>query len=93
MKNKKVNGNTNILTEDQEYMRLQVVDLELKARYWEAQWKIRYYTLESEKLQSDYNDFMEKERAKQEEALRAAQEELSKMLQQEVEKTEELNPA
>ena len=76
---KTVNGNPNILNQDQEIMRLQVVDLELKARYWEAQWKIRYFTLEAEKLQPDYNDFLEREKVKQEEALRRFQEQIDAM--------------
>jgi hypothetical protein len=62
-------------------MRLQVVDLELKARYWEAQWKIRFYTLEAESLQENYNAFLERERAKQEEALKRFQEQIDKMNQ------------
>jgi len=76
---KTANGNPNILTEDQEHMRLQVVDLELKARYWEAQWKIRFYTLEAEKMQPEYNEWLEKEKAKQEEAFKRFQEELENM--------------
>ena len=40
-------------------MRLQVIDLELKARYWKSQYDIRYYTLEAEKLQPDYAIFLE----------------------------------
>lgn len=50
--------NNNILTPEQEQMRLQVVDLELKARYWKAQYDIRHYTLESEKLQESYDTFL-----------------------------------
>lgn len=79
MANKRVNGNTNVLTEDQEQMRLQVVDLELKARYWEAQWKIRYFTLESEKLQSEYDEFVVRQKQQQEEALKRFQEQIEKM--------------
>lgn len=75
----RVNGNKNVLNEDQEYMRLQVIDLELKARYWEAQWKIRFYTLEAETLQSPYNEFLEKEKAKQEVAMRKFQEQIDAM--------------
>ena len=76
---KVVKGNRNILTEDQEQMRLQVVDLELKARYWEAQWKIRFYTLEAEGLQKSYDEFLEVEKAKREEALVRFQEQIDKM--------------
>ena len=76
---KTVNGNPNILNQEQEVMRLQVVDLELKARYWEAQWKIRYFTLEAEKLQPEYNDFLDREKVKQEEALKRFQEQIDAM--------------
>lgn len=57
---KKTDKKDNILTPEQEAMRLQVVDLELKARYWKAQYDIRHYTLESEKLQPDYDAFIQK---------------------------------
>jgi predicted ribosome quality control (RQC) complex YloA/Tae2 family protein len=77
--NKTANGNMNILTQDQEQMRMQVVDLELKARYWEAQWKIRFYTLESEKMQPEYNEFLEREKEKQEAALKRFQEQIDAM--------------
>jgi hypothetical protein len=43
-KNQQKNGVTK-LTEEQERMRMDVVDLELKARYWKAQYEIRDYTL------------------------------------------------
>ena len=62
----------NILTPDQEAMRLQVVDLELKARYWKAQHGIRFYTLESEKLQDNYNAFLEASSAALQKAIEEA---------------------
>ena len=37
-----------------EETRQTVIELELKARYWEAMWKIRFYTLESDKLNDEY---------------------------------------
>lgn len=43
---------------EQEQMRLQVVDLELKARYWKAQFEIRHFTMEAEKLQEEYNKYL-----------------------------------
>lgn len=75
----KTNGNTNILTKEQEEQRKQIVDLELKARYWEAQWKIRFYTLESEKLQGDYDAYIEAQRKQQEEAFARFKEEVEKI--------------
>lgn len=57
-------------------------DLREKAEYWELQWKIRFYTLEAEKLQPDYNVFLENEMKKQEEAIKRFQEEIEKMNQQ-----------
>lgn len=75
----KTNGNTNILTKEQEEQRKQIVDLELKARYWEAQWKVRFYTLESEKLQEEYDNFLEAQRKQQEEAFARLKEEIEKM--------------
>jgi len=46
------------LPDAQEQMRLQVVELELRARYWKAQWEVRYYTLEAEKVQPEYDKWM-----------------------------------
>jgi len=83
----KINGNTNILSKEQEQQRLQIVDLELKARYWEAQWKIRFYTLESEKLQKDYDDYVTKQQKIQQEAMERFQaqiEEMNRKAQEEV---------
>lgn len=76
---KKTNGVVNILTPEQEQQRAQIVDLELKARYWEAQWKIRFYTLESEKLQEEYDDFLEKQKQLQEKAMEEFQKAIEKM--------------
>lgn len=60
---------TNILTPEQEAMRLQVVDLELKARYWKAQWEIRHYTLNAEALQPEYDTYVTKQKENAEKAL------------------------
>jgi flagellar biosynthesis/type III secretory pathway protein FliH len=86
---KTANGNPNILNEDQEVMRAQVVDLELKARYWEAQWKIRYFTLEAEKIQPEYEEFLDAQRQKQEEALKRFQEQIAKMNEEAKQKSEQ----
>ena len=74
--NKKTNG-VNSLTPDQENMRMQVVDLELKARYWKAQFEIRHFTLEAEKIQPDYDLYLEDQKAKQEEMMKKFQEQLA----------------
>lgn len=63
---KKING-VSELTPEQEDMRMQVVDLELKARYWKAQFEIRNYTLENERIQPEYNAFLEAQQKKNEE--------------------------
>lgn len=75
----KVNGNPNILSKEQEQQRLQIVDLELKARYWEAQWKIRFYTLEAEKLQPDYDAYIADQQVKQQEMIKRFQEQIEEM--------------
>src|SRR6478736_4823701 len=74
-----INGNKNILNKDQEQQRLQIVDLELKARYWEAQWKIRFYTLESEKLQTEYDSYIAEQQVKQQEMIKRFQEQIEEM--------------
>lgn len=66
----------------------QVEDLELKARYWKAQLEIRQFTLEAEKLQPDYDLYMEEQRKKNEE-LRAKYEEAMKELQEKAETKDE----
>lgn len=64
--------NKNILTPEQEAMRLQVVDLELKARYWKAQHDIRHFTLASEALQPQYDEFLKTSRESLMKAIEAA---------------------
>jgi hypothetical protein len=51
--------------------REEVLDLEMKARWWKAQWEIRYFTLQAEKIQPEYQEYLDKaeqerERLKQE---------------------------
>lgn len=74
----KTNG-VNQLTPDQETMRMQVVDLELKARYWKAQYEIRHYTLQAERVQPDYDAYLEDQKAKQEEMMKQFQEQLASL--------------
>jgi hypothetical protein len=62
-----------------ENMRMQVRDLELKARYWEAQWKIKYYSLEDDKISADYNEYVKKEMEAREKMMKDFQEQIDKM--------------
>ena len=45
----------------------QLQESEEMARYWKAQYEIRYYTLEAEKLQPAYNEYLEAENKKRQE--------------------------
>lgn len=47
-------------------MKADLQELELKARYWKAEFEVRYYTLEAEKIQPAYNEYLEAEMAKRE---------------------------
>lgn len=86
--NKKVPGAQSILTDQQEEQRKEIVDLELKARYWKAQFEIRYYTLEAEKVQPEYEKYLEAQRKLQQEQMEKFQEEIAKMTEK---REEELN--
>lgn len=55
--------------EDMEQMRLQVVELELKARYWKAQYEIRHYSLQYDKIQPEYEVYLQKEVEARKEAM------------------------
>jgi len=74
--NKKTNG-VNTLSQDQENMRMQVVDLELKARYWKAQYEIRQFTLEAEKIQPEYDIYLADQKAKSDEMMKKFEEQLA----------------
>lgn len=67
----------NELPSQMEAMRIQVIDLELKARYWKAQHDIKYYVLESEKLVEPYEEHIKKEQAKHEENMAKLNEQIS----------------
>jgi hypothetical protein len=45
----------------QQEMRSQVIDLELKARYWKAQYELRYYTLKSNEVEPEYSAYIKKQ--------------------------------
>lgn len=36
-----------------------VLELELNARYWKAQYELKYYTIEENKLKDAYNDILQ----------------------------------
>ncbi len=76
--NKKKASDTNILTDDQKELRLKIVDMELRARYWESLWKVRFYTLEAEKLAPEYDQHMLQLREEQQKIHQQIQEELKK---------------
>lgn len=76
------------LEEQMEQSRLQVVDLELKARYWKAQYEIRHYTLLGEGLQDEYDKFIESQKVKNEELRQKMIEQIEKTRQEMVEKGE-----
>jgi hypothetical protein len=76
MNKNKTNNGVNKLTDEQEEMRMQVVDLEMKARYWKAQYEIRHYTLQAETIQPDYDKYLEA----QAQLRKQAQEEFEKMI-------------
>jgi hypothetical protein len=90
MSNKIANGNKNVLNEDQERMRLEVIDLELKARYWRAQYEIRSYTLAAEEIQPKYDEYLAAQKAKREEMEKAFFEQLEKIQKQTQEQPHDL---
>lgn len=77
------------LTQAQEDMRIQVVDLELKARFWKAQFEIRDYSLKVESLQPEYEKYLEVQKQRDQEALARFQEQIEKLKQQETIKVEQ----
>jgi predicted nucleic acid-binding Zn-ribbon protein len=86
----KTNGAVSKMTEEQEMMRLQVVDLELKARYWKAQHDIRYFTLAAESLQEEYEKYLQEQEVKRNEAMENLQKELERLNTEEQSKLDEI---
>lgn len=56
----KKNG-VNTLPEPLEQLRMQVVELELKARFWKANFEIRQYSLGFDSLTEKYSEFVAKQ--------------------------------
>lgn len=50
-----------LLNEMQQEMRSQVLDLELKARYWKAQYELRHYTLKANEVEPEYSAYIKKQ--------------------------------
>lgn len=85
----KKNGNENLLTKQQEEMRLTVIEMEMKARYWKSHFEVKYYTIENTKLDEEYLRVIEEQKKKQGEQFEQFQEQLDKMRETEgVEVTE-----
>lgn len=78
MEQKKKNGAAQ-LPDAAERMRLEVVELELRARYWKAQYEIREYTLKSEEIQPKYDEWMAAQKVKNEEAQARFEESLKEL--------------
>lgn len=60
----------------------EIVDLELKARYWEAQFKIRDFSLKCEVIQPEYEAFLERDKKRQEEFQKQFEEYIQKLKEQ-----------
>lgn len=58
-KNQQKNGATS-LTPEQEDRRMELVDLEMKARYWKAQFEIRDYTLKLADIEPAYIEHLKR---------------------------------
>lgn len=86
-----MNKEINQAIQAQKRMKADTQDLELKARYWKAQWEIRYYTLEAEKLQPDYDEYIKIQQEKNELAYKEYMERMEQLKNSpevEVEETE-----
>src|SRR5688572_1794946 len=59
-------------------MKARLEDAELKARYWKAQWEVKHYTLENEKLQEPYDAWLVEQNKRNEEAMKRFQEQMEK---------------
>jgi hypothetical protein len=51
----------NILTEQQQKMRAKVVDMEMRARYWKAEWEVKHYSLASKELDEPYTALLKEQ--------------------------------
>lgn len=65
--------------EQMEEQRMQVQEVELKARFWKAQFEIRYFTLEAEKIQPSYDAYVAAQQEKNTKAKAEYEEFIKKM--------------
>lgn len=87
MKQPKRNG-VATLDEKTEAIRMQVIEAELKARYWKATYELKHYTLEADKIHDEYERYIEKEKIKHEELQRKFMEEMEEVRQNMIDKGE-----
>lgn len=78
MSNNKPKG-TAKLSDEAEQNRLQVVEVELRARFWKAQYEVRYYTIEAEKIQPEYDEWLKAQQIKNEKMQKDFEEQLKKL--------------
>ena len=64
-----------------EFMREQVLEVELQARYWKAMHDTKLYTIADDKLKPEYDEFIEK-------AQKAAMEDFEKVQKEQAEEKE-----
>lgn len=69
---------------EEKAMESQVKDMEMKARFWEAQFKIRHFSLEAEKLQKDYEEFLNREKERNEELRKRFEDQIKEFKEKEV---------
>lgn len=74
--NKQRSTGANKQNNAQEEMRMRVVDMELRARFWKAQYEIRKYTLETNAMEEEYNAYMQDQLAREKEQLEKLQEQI-----------------
>jgi hypothetical protein len=53
---------------EMEDQRMKVQEIEMKARFWKAQYDIRYYTLQAEILQPEYDKYITAQKLKNKQA-------------------------
>lgn len=59
-----------LLNENQELMRMQVIEQELSARSWKAYYEKMYFSIESEKLEPLYKEHQERMKLRREQELK-----------------------
>lgn len=80
-KNQVKNQNRAINKQDND-MRATVLDMELKARYWKAQYEIKHYSIEAEALEEKYLEVVKIQNDKYEQEQKRKMEQLQKIVQE-----------